>query len=138
MKIMGIDYGDARVGIALSDALGITAQAHSTIKNTKDETLFENIKKIAEENDVKKIVLGLPKNMDNSEGFRAQATYEFADKLREYINAEIVFWDERLTTVAAHSMLSKMDVRGKKRKGLVDTIAAALILENYMQCNPQF
>lgn len=135
MRLMGIDYGDARVGIALSDALGITAQGYATLKNTGDEVLFDEIKNIINEKCVEKIVLGLPKNMDNSEGFRAQATYEFAEKLKTYTDKEIVFWDERLSTVAAHSYMNSLDIRGKKRKGLVDTIAAALILENYMQCN---
>lgn len=135
MRLMGIDYGDARVGIALSDALGITAQGYATLKNTGDDVLFDEIKNIIKEKGVEKIVLGLPKNMDNSEGFRAQATYDFAEKLKAYTDKEIVFWDERLSTVAAHSYMNSLDIRGKKRKGLVDTIAAALILENYMQCN---
>ncbi len=135
MRLMGIDYGDARIGIALSDPLGITAQGYATLKNTGDDAVFEEIKKIIDEKIVEKIVLGLPKNMDNSEGFRAQATYEFAEKLKKYTDKEIVFWDERLSTVAAHSYLNNMDIRGKKRKGLVDTIAASLILENYMQRN---
>jgi len=135
MRLMGIDYGDARVGIALSDALGITAQGYATLKNTGDDSLFEEIQKIIKEKSVEKIILGLPKNMDNTEGFRAQATYEFADKLKTYTDKEIVFWDERLSTVAAHSYLNNMDIRGKKRKGLVDTIAASLILENYMMSN---
>lgn len=135
MRLMGIDYGDARVGIALSDALCITAQGYATLKNTQDEALFLEIQKIIKEKEVGKIVLGLPKNMDNSEGFRAKATYEFAEKLKNYTDKEIVFWDERLSTVAAHSYMNSLDIRGKKRKGLVDTIAAALILENYMQRN---
>lgn len=134
-RLMGIDYGDARVGIALSDLLGITAQGYATLKNTHDEELFLEIQKIINEKEVGKIVLGLPKNMDNTEGFRAEATYEFAEKLKEYTDKEIVFWDERLSTVAAHSYMNTLDIRGKKRKGLVDTIAAALILENYMQSN---
>ena len=134
-RLMGIDYGDARVGIALSDLLGITAQGYATLKNTHDEELFLEIQKIIGEKEVGKIILGLPKNMDNTEGFRAEATYEFAEKLKEYTDKEIVFWDERLSTVAAHSYMNTLDIRGKKRKGLVDTIAAALILENYMQSN---
>jgi len=135
MRLMGIDYGDARVGIALSDLLGITAQGYATLQNTQDEALFIEIQKIINEKEVSKIVLGLPKNMDNTEGFRAQATYEFAEKLKSYTDKEIVFWDERLSTVAAHSYMNTLDIKGKKRKGLVDTIAAALILENYMQSN---
>ena len=134
MRLMGIDYGDARIGIALSDPLGITAQGYATLKNTGDDVFLE-IKKIIDEKCVEKIVLGLPKNMDNTEGFRAQATYDFAEKLKGYTDKEIVFWDERLSTLAAYSYLNNMDIRGKKRKGLVDTIAASLILENYMKSN---
>ncbi|MBE7028275.1 MAG: Holliday junction resolvase RuvX [Ruminococcaceae bacterium] len=135
MRLMGIDYGDARIGIALSDLLQITAQGYTTLKNTQDESVFDEIQKIIKEKEVGKIILGLPKNMDNTEGFRAKATYEFAEKLKEYTDKEIVFWDERLSTVAAQTYMNTMDIRGKKRKGLVDTIAAALILENYMKTN---
>lgn len=135
MRLMGIDFGDARIGVALSDALAITAQGLTTIENSGDEKMYLKIAGLISDNDVHKIVLGLPKNMDSTEGFRAKATYEFADRLKDYTDIEIVFWDERLTTVAAHSILNKMDIRGKKRKGLIDTVSAALILENYMQCN---
>lgn len=133
MRLMGIDFGDARVGIALSDPLGIMSQGYKTIKNDGTESLFLEIQSITKEKEVTKIVIGLPKNMDNSEGFRSDATKEFAEKLKGYTDAEIDFCDERLTTVSAHSMLSEMNVRGKKRKGAVDTISAALILETYMR-----
>lgn len=135
MRLMGIDYGDARVGIALSDPLGIMAQGYGTLKNDGTEQLFCEIQSVIKEKEVTKIVIGLPKNMDNSEGFRADATKAFAEKLKAYTNAEIVFCDERLTTVSAHGMLSEMNVRGKKRKGAVDTLSAALILETYMRKN---
>lgn len=133
MRLMGIDYGDARVGIALSDPLMIMSQGYKTIKNDGTEALFEEIREIIKEKEVTKIVIGLPKNMDNSEGFRAEATMEFAKKLKEFTDAEIDFSDERLTTVSAHGFLSEMNVRGKKRKGAVDTLSAALILETYMK-----
>ena len=133
MRLMGIDFGDARVGIALSDPLGIMAQGYGTLKNDGTEQLYEDILAIIREKEVTKIVIGLPKNMDNSEGFRSQATKEFAEKLQSYTDAEIVFSDERLTTVSAHGFLSEMNVRGKKRKGAVDTLSAALILETYMK-----
>lgn len=132
MKILGIDYGDKRVGTALSDSLGITAQGYKTLENTGGKKLFLGLKEIIDENDVKTIVIGLPKNMDASEGFRVDATKEFAERLKKYTEAEIVFWDERLTSVAAHSFLSDLDIRGKKRKELVDTVSAALILEGYL------
>lgn len=132
MKIMGIDYGDKRVGVALSDSLGITAQGYKTLENTGGKKLFLGLKAIIEENDVLKIVVGLPKNMDSSEGFRAEATREFVKKLESYTDKPIILWDERLTTVAAHNFLSDLDIRGQKRKALVDTVSAALILEGYL------
>ena len=133
MRLMGIDYGDARVGIALSDPLMIMSQGYKTIKNDGTEELFLEIVSIIKEKEVTKIVIGLPKNMDNSEGFRTDATMEFAEKLKSYTDVEIDFSDERLTTVSAHGFLNEMNVRGKKRKGAVDTLSAALILETYMK-----
>ncbi len=133
MRLMGIDYGDARVGIALSDPLMIMSQGYKTIKNDGTNALFEEIAAIIKEKEVTKIVIGLPKNMDNSQGFRTDATMEFADKLKTYTDVEIDFSDERLTTVSAHGFLNEMNVRGKKRKDTVDTLSAALILETYMK-----
>lgn len=133
MRLMGIDFGDARVGIALSDPLMIMSQGYKTIKNDGTDALFEEIVSIIKEKEVTKIVIGLPKNMDNSQGFRTDATMEFADKLKTYTDVEIDFNDERLTTVSAHSFLNEMNVRGKKRKDTVDTLSAALILETYMK-----
>lgn len=133
MRLMGIDFGDARVGIALSDPLGIMAQGYGTIKNDGTKQLFLDIQSIIKEKEVTKIVIGLPKNMDGTEGFRSEATKIFAAELKDYTDAEIVFSDERLTTVSAHGFLSEMNVRGKKRKGAVDTLSAALILETYMK-----
>lgn len=135
MRLMGIDYGDARVGVALSDPLGITAQGYCTLQNDGTDKLFLEIQNIVREKEVGKIVIGLPKNMDNTEGFRSEATKAFAEKLADFTETEIVFSDERLTTVSAHGFLSEMNVRGKKRKGVVDTLSAALILETYMKKN---
>ena len=132
---MGIDFGDARVGIALSDPLGIMAQGYGTIKNDGTDSLYKEIQSIIKEKEVTKIVIGLPKNMDNTEGFRSDATKAFAQKLKTFTDADIEFCDERLTTVSAHGMLSEMNVRGKKRKSAVDTLSAALILETYMKKN---
>ncbi len=133
MRLMGIDYGDARVGIALSDPLMIMSQGYKTIKNDGTDALYEEIVSIIKEKEVTKIVIGLPKNMDNSQGFRTDATMEFTDKLRSFTDVEIEFCDERLTTVSAHGFLNEMNVRGKKRKETVDTLSAALILETYMK-----
>ena len=135
LRLMGIDFGDARVGIALSDPLGIMAQGYGTIKNDGTDSLYKEIQSIIKEKEVTKIVIGLPKNMDNTEGFRSDATKAFAQKLKTFTDADIEFCDERLTTVSAHGMLSEMNVRGKKRKSAVDTLSAALILETYMKKN---
>lgn len=135
MRLMGIDFGDARVGIALSDPLMIMSQGYKTILNDGTDSLFEEIVAIIKEKEVTKIIIGLPKNMDNSQGFRTDATMEFAEKLKTFTDVEIDFSDERLTTVSAHSFLNEMNVKGKKRKGAVDTLSAALILETYMKKN---
>ncbi len=133
MRIMGIDYGDKRIGIAVSDPLGITAQGVTTLDNSGKKKLalaFEELfKKYAPE----KIVLGLPKNMDGTLGFRAEATYKFAEFLKTLTKAEIVYWDERLTTVSAALVLNETNTRGKSRKKVIDTVSACIILENYMQ-----
>ena len=133
MRLMGIDYGDARVGVALSDPLMIMSQGYKTIQNDGTDSLYDELVAIIKEKEVTKIVIGLPKNMDNSQGFRTDATMEFAEKLKTFTNVEIDFSDERLTTVSAHGFLNEMNVRGKKRKGAVDTLSAALILETYMK-----
>lgn len=135
MRLMGIDFGDARVGIALSDPLCIMSQGYKTIKNDGTDSLYSEISDIIKEKEVTKIVVGLPKNMDNSEGFRTDATKEFVENLKTVTDVPIEFCDERLTTVSAHGFLSEMNVRGKKRKGAVDTLSAALILETYMKKN---
>lgn len=132
MRILGIDYGDARVGIAVSDLLGLTAQGVGTIKNTGKKQLFEELAKIIEEYKPEKIVVGLPKNMDGTVGFRGDATYKFTENLKNIYDGEIIYWDERLTTVGASRFLNETNTRGKKRKGVVDTVAACLILEGYL------
>ena len=135
MRIIGIDYGDARVGIAKSDPLGITAQGVGTIKNKGTEKLLSELKKITDELAPEKIVIGLPKNMDGTLGFRAEATYAFAEALKTIYSGEIVFWDERLTTVGATRYLNETNTSGKARKDVIDTLSACLILEGYMQKN---
>lgn len=132
MRILGIDYGDARVGVAVSDALGITAQGVGTVKNTGAKKLMEELGKIIAQYSPEKIVVGLPKNMDGTQGFRAEATYKFAEKLKEIYDGEIIFCDERLTTVGAARFLNETNTHGKKRKGVIDTVSACLILESYL------
>jgi len=136
-RIMCIDYGDARVGIAVSDLLGITAQGIETIKNTGKKTLFERLETLLNEYKPAKVVIGLPKNMNGTLGERAEKTYIFAERFKEIYSGEVVFFDERLSTVCAIQTLNETNTRGKKRKNVVDTVAAALILQAYMDANPQ-
>lgn len=131
-RIMGVDYGDARTGIAVSDLLcsivGTTTVIHS---RNQDKTLQE-ILRIVQTSDVGEIVVGLPKNMDGTEGARAELCRSFADKLAEATGLPVHLWDERRTTVEAHNILSEMNYHGKKRKNTVDAVAASLILEGYL------
>ena len=135
MRIIGIDYGDARVGVAVSDPLGITAQGVGTVKNKGQEKLLSELGKIISEYLPEKIVIGMPKNMDGSLGFRAEATKEFAESLKNVYDGEIVFWDERLTTVGASRYLNETNTVRAARKNVIDTLSACLILEGYMQKN---
>ena len=132
MKIMGIDYGDARTGIAISDLLcsivGTTTVIHS---RNKEKTLLE-IKRLVCENQIGEIVMGLPKNMNGTEGPRAELCREFAAQIEETTGLPVKLWDERRTTVEAHNILSEHNYHGKKRKNTVDAVAAALILEGYL------
>ena len=132
MRIMGIDYGDRRIGVAVTDLLGITAQGVATVQNRGAEKVKIEFEKLLKEYNPEKIVLGLPKNMDGTLGFRAEATYEFAELLKELTDKEIIFWDERLTTVSAAHILNETNTRGKDRKKVIDTVSACIILENYM------
>lgn len=132
MKIMGVDYGDARTGVAVSDLLcsivGTTAVIHSRNPEKTLTALCEMVK----ENLVGEIVVGLPKNMDGTEGVRAELCREFAAKLQEATGLPVHLWDERRTTVEAHNILSQHNYHGKKRKDTVDAVAASLILEGYL------
>lgn len=132
MRILGIDYGDARVGVAVSDELGFMAQGIGTVKNRGMENLIADLSSIIDEYGPEKIVVGLPKNMDGTVGFRGEETYKFTDQLKAVYDGEIIYWDERLTTVGASRFLNETNTRGKKRKNVVDTVAACLILEGYL------
>ena len=132
MRVMGIDYGDARVGVAVSDMLGFMAQGVGTLKNNGMKKLISELEKYIKEYNPEKIVVGLPKNMDGTTGFRAEATYKFTDALKEIYSGEIIYWDERLTTVGASVFLNETNTRGLKRKKVIDTVSACLILEVYL------
>lgn len=132
MKIMAIDYGDARTGVAISDLLCSIVGSTTVIPSRNTDKAIADIVKLAKENTVGQIVVGLPRNMDGSEGPRAQLCRAFADKLRESTGLEIIMWDERRTTVEAHNILSQHNYHGQKRKNTVDAVAASLILEGYL------
>lgn len=133
MVIISVDYGDVRTGVAACDKLQMLASPVTVIKQKDPELLSEEIEKICLEKKAEKIVLGLPKNMDGSEGFRAEACKEFAKLLSEKTGLSVDFQDERLTTVSAHNILNATDTRGKKRKAVVDAVSAVLILEDYLR-----
>jgi len=132
MKIMAVDYGDARTGIAISDALGMLTGFTTVIHAYTPEKVASAIKDLILEHRVEEVVMGYPKNMDGSEGPRAALYKEFAARLEETTGIQPVLWDERRTTVDAHRILSQNNVRGKKRKNTVDAVAPSLILEAYL------
>ena len=131
-KIMGIDYGDARTGVAISDLMCTIVGSTAVVPSRNTEKAIADIVKLAKDNNVGEIVVGLPKNMDGSEGPRAELCREFAAKLGEATGLPIAMWDERRTTVEAHNILSAHNYHGKKRKETVDAVAASLILEGYL------
>lgn len=131
-RILGIDYGDSRVGVAVSDLLGFGAQGVGTVANKGMNYLISELEKIISQYQPEKIVVGLPKNMDGTLGFRAEATEIFIERLQAVFSGEIVRWDERLTTVGAARYLNETNTRGKKRKSVIDTVSACLILEGYL------
>ena len=131
-RIMGIDYGDARTGVAISDLLCSIVGSTTVVPSRNREKALADIVRLAKENQVGEIVVGLPKNMDGTEGPRAELCREFAETLKEATGLPVAMWDERRTTVEAHNILSQHNYHGKKRKNTVDAVAASLILEGYM------
>ena len=131
-KIMAIDYGDARTGVASSDLLCSIVGSTCVVPSRNTEKAIIDIVKLAKENMVGTIVVGLPRNMDGTEGVRAELCREFAAKLADATGVSVQMWDERRTTVEAHNILSQHNYHGKKRKNTVDAVAASLILEGYL------
>jgi len=135
MRVMGLDYGSKTVGVAISDPLGITAQGIETIERKEENKLRKTLARIEElvkEYEVEKIVLGFPKNMNNSIGERAEKSLEFQAMLERRIGIPVILWDERLTTVEAERTLMESNVRRENRKKYVDKIAAVFILQGYL------
>lgn len=135
MRIMGLDYGTKTVGVAISDALGLTAQGIETIERKEENKLRRTCARIEElirEYEVEKIVLGFPKHMNNDVGERAEKSLEFKAMLERRTGLEVIMWDERLTTVAAERTLIESKVRRADRKKYIDKIAAVFILQGYL------
>lgn len=134
MRIMGLDVGTRTVGVAISDALGWTAQGIETIKINEElgEFGIERIKELMKEYAVTKFVVGYPKNMNNTVGPRGEASENYKKLLEETFELPVILWDERLTTMAAERMLIEADVSRKKRKAVIDKMAAVMILQGYL------
>ena len=132
MRVMGIDFGDARTGVAVSDLLCSIVGTTTVIHSRNMEKTLQEICRLVAENDVGEIAVGLPKNMDGTEGPRAELCREFAAKVEAATGKPVKLWDERRTTVEAHNILSEHNYHGKNRKNTVDAVAASLILEGYL------
>lgn len=132
MRIMAIDYGDAHTGIAISDPTGLLAGTTTTINSRKAEVVLEELARLVRDYRVDELVMGYPKNMDGSDGPRAELYRAFAQRVEETTGLKPVLWDERRTTIDAHRILFEVGKNGKKRKKTVDAVAASLILEGYL------
>ena len=132
MRIMAIDYGDAHTGIAISDPTGFLAGTTTTIHSRKAEVVLEELNKLVQAHQVEELVMGFPRNMDGTEGPRAELYRAFAAQVEEVTGLKPVLWDERRTTVDAHRILFESGKNAKKRKKTVDAVAASLILEGYL------
>ena len=132
MRIIGLDYGEARIGVSVSDILETIANPLDTIEERDREKQLEKVIEVIKREKAEKIVVGVPKRMDGSLGHRAEYTREFADELAKRCELPLVMWDERLSSSEAHRMLESGGVSGKKRKTKVDKIAAVLILQTYL------
>ncbi|MBE6955432.1 MAG: Holliday junction resolvase RuvX [Ruminococcaceae bacterium] len=133
MRIMAIDYGDARTGVAISDALGMLVGQTMVVRSWDREKAAEEVARIAKQAGAEELVMGFPKNMDGTEGARADLYREFAARLEELTGLKPVLWDERRTTIDAHRILSENGKKMKKHRENVDAVAASLILEGYLQ-----
>lgn len=129
---MGLDLGSKTIGVALSDPMFITAQPYETIKRTKVKEDIDKLDRIIKEKEVSKLVVGLPKNMDNSYGPQAMRAMSFVDLIKKSIDIEVVYQDERLTSIESESVLMDMSVRRENRKKHIDKIAASFILQGYL------
>ena len=134
-RVMALDYGEVRIGIAMSDVTRFLASGYENYTRVAPEKDLQHIADIVKANNVKVIVLGLPLNMDGSKGARVEKTYEFAESLKNYVDVTIDFLDERLTSVSAEKILISADVSRKKRKDVMDKLSATIILQDYLDMN---
>ena len=132
MRIMAIDYGDARTGVAISDAMGLLAGFTTVIHSRKSDVVQEELVRLMEQHKVEELVMGFPRNMDGTEGPRADLYREFAARLEEKSGMAVHLWDERRTTIEAHQILHAGGKKMKQHKNTVDAVAATLILEGYL------
>ena len=132
MKVLAIDYGDARTGVAISDPTGFLPGFTTVIHSHNPQEVIRQLTQLVETHKAQRLVMGYPRNMDGTEGPRAELYRAFAKQVEEATGQEVVLWDERRTTVDAHRILSETGNRGKKRKEKVDAVAATLILEGYL------
>ncbi len=132
MKVLAIDYGDARTGVAVSDPSGFLAGFTTVIHSHNPGEVVQQLSELIKTHGAERLVMGYPRNMDGTEGPRAELYRDFAKRLEEAVGMEVVLWDERRTTVDAHRILTETGNRGKRRKEKVDAVAATLILEGYL------
>ena len=132
MRVMAIDYGDAHTGVAVSDPTGFLVGTTTTIDSRRQEVVVDRLVELIGEHRPEEVVLGSPKNMDGTDGRRAELYRELAARLEEAAGIKVILWDERRTTIDAHQILFNQGKDGRKRKKLVDAVAASLILENYL------
>lgn len=133
MIILSVDYGDVRTGVAVCDKLEFLASPVCVISESHQPKVAKRIAEIAKEKQAELIVVGKPKNMDGTEGFRAEKCFELKNALEEISDIPVDMWDERLTTVSAHKALNVTNTRGKDRKSVIDAVSAVMILEDYMK-----
>lgn len=132
MRVMAIDYGDAHTGVAVSDPTGFLVGTTTTINSRRQEVVVDRLAELIGEHRPEEVVLGFPKNMDGTDGRKAELYRELAARLEEAVGMKVILWDERRTTIDAHQILFNQGKDGRKRKKLVDAVAASLILENYL------
>src|SRR5262249_44427299 len=136
MRVMALDVGDRNIGVAVSDALLLTAQSRPTLRRKDLQSDIETIRRLALDNEVQQIVVGQPLHMDGKESAQSQKVGRFADELRKVVCLPIIFWDERLTSFEAEQHLQQMGLNWRQRRAQVDKVAAMIILQNYLDTRP--